>query len=73
MCFALIRVTYKTEKGKPETLECSSEAELASKINEVQGRDQVIRIGVFKCDYHVDRTEKWVSTPYAITQQGEQP
>jgi hypothetical protein len=64
MCYALIRVTYKGEKGKPETLDVSSEADLAIKIAEIQGRDQVLRLGVFKCDYHVERTETWVSTPY---------
>ena len=69
MCYALIRVTYKGEKGKPETLDCNSESELSTKIAEIQGRDQVLRIGVFKCDYHIERTEKWISTPYAMTQQ----
>ena len=64
MCYALIRVSYKGEKGKPETLDVNSESELQAKISEVQSRDQVQRIGVFKCDYHIERTEKWVSTPY---------
>ena len=64
MCYALIRVTYKGDKGKPETLDCDSESALAAKIVEVQSRDQVARIGVFKCDYHIERTEQWVSTPY---------
>ena len=71
MCYALIRVTYKGEKGKPETLECGSESELAAKVAEVQCRDLVLRIGVFKCDYHIERTERWVSTPYSHVQQGE--
>lgn len=64
MCYALLRVAYEGEKGKPETLECSSEQELQSKIKEVQTRSQVVRIGVFKCDYHIDRIEQWVSSPY---------
>lgn len=46
---------------------------MTAKIAEVQGRDLVLRIGVFKCDYHIERTEKWVSTPYvpAATQEGK--
>jgi hypothetical protein len=66
MCYALIRVTYKGEKGKPETLDASSEADLAVKISEIQAREQVLRLGIFKCDYHIERTEKWVSTPYTV-------
>lgn len=67
MCYALIRVTYKGEKGKPETLECSSENDLQKRITEVQSRDLVLRIGIFKCDFHLERTENWIASPYAAS------
>jgi hypothetical protein len=64
MCYALIRVSYSGESGTPETLACDSEEHLQAKVKEVQSRSQVHRIGVFKCDYHIERVEEWRSSPY---------
>jgi len=64
MCYALLRVNYEQDSAKPEILTCDSEDHLQSKIKEVQSRVKVARIGVFKCDYHIDRIEEWRSTPY---------
>lgn len=64
MCFAILRVSYEGDTGKPEILTVDSAEHLDTKISEVKARPKVARIGVFKCDYHIDRVEKWESTPY---------
>lgn len=73
ICFAILRVSYEGDTGKPDMLTVDSAEHLDNKIKEVQARAKVARIGVFKCDYHIDRVERWISTPYGqtTTEQGQ--
>ncbi len=64
MCHSLLRISYKGEKGQPETIACDSEEHMAAKIAEVKARSEVQRIAVFSCAYHIERVEDWKSTPY---------
>lgn len=74
MCHALLRIKYKGEKGKTaEIVEVDSEASLVGKIKELQGRDQVLTIGVFRRSHDVSRYEEWRQTVYAPKADDDTP
>lgn len=72
MCFAILRVSYKNDKGAT-TSECDSPAAMKIKIAELQAKPEVSKVGVFVCQQHIERVENWVATPYTAPASEGQP
>jgi len=64
MCYAILRVTYKNDKGATMN-DCDSPLAMKTKVNELQAKPEVLKIGVFVCTQHIERVEEWKATPYA--------
>ena len=65
MCHAILRVTYKNDKGAT-TSECDTPASMSTKISELKAKPEVLKIGVFVCQQHIERVEDWKATPYQV-------
>lgn len=64
MCFALVRVSYRGEKGKGEVIEIEKSADLAPKLDEIKARSEATSISVFRCEQRIRLEQKWVASPY---------
>lgn len=60
MCYSILRVSFKNDKTR-ETKECSSQDDERAKIAELQAKDQVCRISVFRHGYDLSLKQEWVS------------
>lgn len=63
MCHAILRVTFKNDKTV-QTVQCDTTSLMNTKISELQGNEQVSKIGVFVCQQHIERIEEWRAKPY---------
>jgi hypothetical protein len=63
MCHAILRVSFKNDKTL-QNLTCDTAGAMRTKISELQANEQVQRIGVFVCQQHIERVEKWSAKPY---------
>jgi len=63
MCYALLLVTYRGEKGEPQKIIVDDEAQLASKVKEAQGRPEAVKVNVYIHSPHAstERVEEWRS------------
>ncbi len=71
MCFALVRVSYRGEKGKGEVIEIEKSADLAPKLDEIKGRSEATSISVFRCEQRIRLESKWIASPY--TEPAQEP
>lgn len=73
MCYAILRVRYRAEKGKGEYIEIERSADLPGKLDELKGRTETIQITVFRCEQRIVLEQKWTATPYTEEVKGEAP
>jgi hypothetical protein len=63
MCFAILRVSYRADK-QTQTIDCASAADMKGKIQDLQQKTEVTKIGVFPCQQHIELVQSWVAAPY---------
>lgn len=63
MCYALILISYRGEKGAPQMVQVDSEAQLATKRDEAQARPEATKVDVYIHSPHAstERVEEWRS------------
>lgn len=67
MCYSILRVSFKNDKTR-ETKECASQEDERQKIAELQSKDQVSAIGIFRHNHNLILKQEWVSeVPQAPT------
>lgn len=64
MCHAIVRVKYVADKSAT-LIEVSNERDLQSKVNELQGKDQVVSIQVFPRNHDIVLTKQWEKRVYS--------
>ncbi len=64
MCFALVRVSYRGERGKGEVIEVEKSSDLQPKLDEIKGRSEATSISVFRCEQRIKLESNWIASPY---------
>lgn len=63
MCFAIIEITFRGEKGAPQTKRVESADQLQARIKECQALPEAMKVKVYLYQEHTstERVEEWRS------------